>query len=200
MKAMFKHKDLLLHSAAWNQCIVTGVYSTRLLYNELRGERTCVLWRNLIRGNRASPRAIFLLWMACQKRLQTKDRLKKIGVISDGNCLFCGDPESRDHLFFDCRITNQLWHQVLSWMKISHRPQGWHHELRWIISMANGKSNRAKLVRISIAEAIYHVWTVRNMKVFQPSNGGQLRLQEIKDRIIRRSQSDRKLLLFVNDL
>ncbi|XP_058725309.1 uncharacterized protein LOC131596605 [Vicia villosa] len=200
IKAMFKHRDLFMNSVAWSDFVKTGTYQTRNLYLEIRGERETVPWRNLIRGNLASPRAMFILWMTCQSRLHTKDRLVKFGTLTDGLCMFCGDVETCDHLFFDCRNTSPFWNQVLTWSQNTHTPQAWKDEIQWITNHAKGKSNIAKLLRICIAEVINHVWIVRNNRVFNPTKMEQLKMQWVMDRIKYRAQIDRKLGAYVDNL
>ncbi|XP_058770899.1 uncharacterized protein LOC131644417 [Vicia villosa] len=173
IKAMFKLRDLFMNS---------------------------MTWRNLIRWNMASPRALFILWMTCQSRLHTKDRLAKFGIVTDGLCLFCGEVETCDHLFFDCRDTSSFWQQVLTWSQDTHTPQAWKDELQWLTTHAKGKSNRAKLLRICIAEVLYHVWIVRNSRFFNPTKMEQLNLQWVLDRIKYRAKIASKLGAYVVNL
>ncbi|XP_058757557.1 uncharacterized protein LOC131630833 [Vicia villosa] len=84
LKAMFKHRDDLVHTDIWKDFCITGKYITRKVYNLLRGEKPKVTWRKLFYGNLARPRAKFNLWMTCMERLPTKDRLQRFGVINDG--------------------------------------------------------------------------------------------------------------------
>src|SRR4051812_1869391 len=86
--------------------------------------------------------------------------------MTDGKCVFCGESETCAHLFFACRETGKFWMQVLNWSHTPHSPQAWTDELCWVTTAARGKSQRAKLLRLCIAEVIYHVWIVRNNRVF----------------------------------
>lgn len=136
------------------------------MYHELHGVKTSVPWKNLIRGNLASSRAIFILWMTCHCRLHTKDRISKFGISTDGACVFCGDTESCDHLFFECGVTNNCCQEILDWIEIDHLPREWKHEIMWLIGITKGSSTRARILKICVAEAIYHVWITRNKRVF----------------------------------
>ncbi|XP_058732620.1 uncharacterized protein LOC131604176 [Vicia villosa] len=147
----------------------------------------------------ARPRAIFVMWMACHNRLNTKDRLARFGNITDGECLFCGEIETCSHLFFACRETYSLWKLVLHWIHIDHRPQAWENELKWIIVRRKGKSWIVKMLKICVAEVIYYVWNARNKKAFQGIDS-VLNIQDIKEIICTRAQLDRQLRVFCNDL
>ncbi|XP_058747081.1 uncharacterized protein LOC131620076 [Vicia villosa] len=198
IRALFKHKVVIMDSDAWKEFEITGIYNTNNVYRELKGANPTVPWKNLIRGNWARPRSIFVLWMACQKRLQTKDRLARFGTMTDGKCLFCGEIETCDHLLFACRFTKDLWKQVITWMQLYHMPQEWDSELKWCITVGRGKSHRAKLIKICLAETVYYVWINRNKGFFQQATDKELVFQEIKVVVLERIQLDRKLRDYCN--
>lgn len=83
MKALFKHKMSLMNTEAWKDFEVTGSFKTGVMYKELKFTNPKVPWKDLIRGNMTWPRSIFILWMTCQNRLQTKDRLTRFGTMTD---------------------------------------------------------------------------------------------------------------------
>ncbi|XP_058763491.1 uncharacterized protein LOC131636928 [Vicia villosa] len=158
LKAVFKYRDLVLHSPVWTGFKSAGAFVTRKMYDWLRGNKPRVSWRNLIYVNKARPRALFTLWLACQNRLLTKERLNKIGVTTDGKCVLCGALENSDHLFFLCTETRRVWQKVLGWIRIMRVPVDWQNELCWICSQVQGKSNKARVLKIAITETICHVW------------------------------------------
>ncbi|XP_058760338.1 uncharacterized protein LOC131633658 [Vicia villosa] len=164
IKAMFKHRDMFMNSMAWSEFVKTGTYQTRQLYLEIRGDRGLVPWKNLIRGNMASPKAFF----------------------------YFVDDMPKD--------TSSFWQQVLTWSHETHTPQAWKDEIQWLTIHAKGKSNRAKLLRICVAEVIYHVWIVRNSRVFNPTKIEQLNLQWVLDRIKYQAKIDKKLGAYVDNL
>ncbi|XP_058749770.1 uncharacterized protein LOC131622718 [Vicia villosa] len=188
-----------MNSEAWHNAEVTGHYYTSHMYRELKGPNPTIPWRNLMRKNQTRPRAIFVMWMTCHSRLNTKDRLARFGTITDEACLFCGDIETCSNLFFACRETHILWKQVLHWIHIDHGPQAWENELKWIIGRSKGKSRIAKLLKICMAEVIYYVWNARNKKAFQGIDSA-LNIQDIKEIVCTMAQSDRQLRGFCNEL
>lgn len=143
---------------------------------------------------------MFVLLMNFQRSLLTKDMLSRFDTVTDGKCLFCGDPESCDHLFFVCRDTNHVWRQLLNWMHIMHTPHDWKAGLNWIIEATEGKSCRAKLLKLCLAEMTYHVWLLRNKKAFQPHNEQELDFCVIKDVVLEHANLDRKLWDYCNHL
>lgn len=89
IKAIFKHWDAIMQSGEWKAFQTTRRYDTKQVYHMLRGGKPKVNWRGLLYGNRDRPRAMFILWLACQDRLPTKDRLHRFGIVTDGKCVFC---------------------------------------------------------------------------------------------------------------
>lgn len=73
-----------------------------------------VEWRDLMYGNMATLRACFIMWLACQGKLSTKDRLFKFGMIDNTNCCFCSDEESINHIFFICPYMRNIWLEALA--------------------------------------------------------------------------------------
>lgn len=53
--------------------------SIRAIYNKMRSDYPKTHWRRLICNNQSSPRWSFILYMAVQNRLYTRDRLIKWG-------------------------------------------------------------------------------------------------------------------------
>ncbi|XP_058751364.1 uncharacterized protein LOC131624446 [Vicia villosa] len=139
-----------------------------------QGRKPNVPWRRVFFGNSARPRAAFILWLACRNRLSTKDRISKFGVQTDGKCIYCGDEESCQHLFFECRVTRHLWLQVLNWLKLPHTPHRWDLELEWISKTVSRSNVRSKTLQVAIAEVVYAVWNVRNHKIFQEDSHMEL--------------------------
>ncbi|CAK8534289.1 unnamed protein product [Lathyrus sativus] len=125
------------------------------MYIVLRGTKPKVDYRKLFFGNLASPRAIFTLWMACQNRLLTKDRMMKHGMSTDEVSVLCNLQESCHHLFFECEATKGVWKQAITWIGVDHNPGGWKSELVWITQQTLGKGSRTKLLKMAIAETVY---------------------------------------------
>ncbi|XP_058787562.1 uncharacterized protein LOC131661915 [Vicia villosa] len=141
-------------------------------------------WRVLVCKNRARPRAVFILWLACQNRLATKDRIVKFGVATDRKCMFCSCNEDVQHLFFECNYTKKVWEAVLGWLNINHNVQGWCQERKWLEKICRSKNWRSKFVQVAIAETIYTVWIERNKKVFNREYSEGLLVDSIIENIV----------------
>ncbi|XP_058732880.1 uncharacterized protein LOC131604461 [Vicia villosa] len=189
-----------MQTEAWESACANGRYVTGAMYKEVNGSRPNVSWKNLLRGNWARPRAMFVLWLACHNRLNKKDRVERYGIVTDGKCSFCDANETCDHLLFQCKVTGGIWKQMLEWQREDHTPQNWEAELKWILMAGKGKSQRAKLMRLCAAETVYYIWMARNMRVFQQEHGPELNMLDIVEVIKERLTLDNKLRTYCSTL
>ena len=48
----------------------------------------------------------------------TNDKLFRFGLSQSPDCTFCNEePESLEHLLSRCKVSSELWKEVLSWLK-----------------------------------------------------------------------------------
>ena len=108
------------------------------------------------------PKHAVIAWMVVQNRLPTKDKLKSWGMEVNGECELCRSAdETRDHLFYDCSFSQQLWSEVLSLSGQSRRVTSWQEELQWIQRLRE-KSLNAVILRVAWHAVIYFIWQERN--------------------------------------
>ncbi|XP_058777120.1 uncharacterized protein LOC131651476 [Vicia villosa] len=143
-----------------------GRFSMRDAYNSLQMHNNRVSWRSILYHNIARPRAIFILWLACNGRLATKDRLRKFGMLESDECCFCHNQETIQHLLFECHKSKAVWKEVLDWLQIQHEPLSWDAELAWITQICKRRKWRGRILVCAVAETIYAIWRLRNDTVF----------------------------------
>ncbi|XP_020266123.1 uncharacterized protein LOC109841574 [Asparagus officinalis] len=80
-----------------------------------------VPWYNTVWGKLNFPKHLFVLWLAMQNRLFTQDILLRRGAINTNACLLCAGAasESRNHLFFDCSYSRDVWLTIMDWLKMN---------------------------------------------------------------------------------
>ncbi|XP_058776822.1 uncharacterized protein LOC131651170 [Vicia villosa] len=162
------------------------------MYKDIRGDRGDICWKKLVHSNHARPRACFILWLVMLGRLPTKDRLAKIGIVTDGCCVFCPDSETLPHLFFQCEYTKRIWEQILVWNGYSRPVLEWDREKAWLISETGKKGWRRDILKISVTETIYYIWITRNAAIFQTQIPINV-VQNIKQAVVTRCKG-RKIL------
>lgn len=88
-------------------------------YIDLTGNRPAMRGSELI-WCKLLPKHRFLLWVAMQKKLLTRERLQRMGVQCDHNsCVLCDQDqfETSSHLFVQCEAVCALWRRIESWIE-----------------------------------------------------------------------------------
>ncbi|CAK8574479.1 unnamed protein product [Lathyrus sativus] len=104
-------------------------YFVGKVYQFLKKDEPDVGWKHMFSNSIARSRALFVMWMACHRRLVTRGRLKKLGLTTDESCNFCNKEETINHLLFDCPSFKNGWQQILACLGIQHVPCEWREEL-----------------------------------------------------------------------
>src|ERR1051325_11103599 len=166
LRKIVKNRDTICHTEYWQEAANKGRYQTRNMYKSICGDLPKARWRKILFDNHARPRAQFLFWLALQKRLPTKERLRRIGIHLDPKCCLCDTSEDLQHLFFACNFSNKVWLEILSWLKVQHTPLEWDKEVDWIIQKINKNSGCTKILKIAFTEVVYEIWKHRNSLSF----------------------------------
>ncbi|KAE8680707.1 hypothetical protein F3Y22_tig00111372pilonHSYRG00187 [Hibiscus syriacus] len=103
-------------------------------------------------------------------------RLARMGLaIENDNCLLCStEPETRDHIFFECGLAKTLWGAIISLCGIHRTVSCWNGELAWATHCFKGKSLIVRMLKLALAGYVYSIWKERNNRLF----GGKVRLME----------------------
>ena len=123
-----------------------------------------------------------IAWLAILNRLPIVDRLRSQGMDMDGLCLLCKqEQESRDHLFFSCSFSKEIWKKVLLLCGLNREVLGWIEELAWAEQRLKGKALISHVLRVGWNAFIYHVWKERNSRVFkQKEQDGDQIMEHVK--------------------
>lgn len=135
-----------------------------------------------MQSNLGVPKWKFIVYLAVQRKLMTKDRLRGLGYVEEVTCELCNkEEESIDHLFFSCSYTSQLWTVLLQCQGICRKTMRQSDELNWTIKCCKGRSIKTELYRLILAGAVYHVWQERNNRIFR---GMKQSIQELVREIV----------------
>ncbi|XP_050879587.1 uncharacterized protein LOC127083318 [Lathyrus oleraceus] len=113
MKSICKHKAELMSNDIWVEFQANDMYSTRRMYQHLRGDKPRVDWRRLMYTNMARPRAVFTLWL-----------------------------ENRGHLFFECAFTKKTWKEILNRLGLGYIHIDWIENTAWQQAKGKGNKMR----------------------------------------------------------
>ncbi|XP_021866924.1 uncharacterized protein [Spinacia oleracea] len=170
MRKIWANREVFVDSGDIGQFITHGKYSIQKMYLHLRQNATAVSWKRIICNSKASPKATFIVWLALQNRLATKERLLKWNMQIDGGCVSCQTQvETLEHLFFECAFSKRVWSSVLSKIGVDRTIQTWQGEVDWAAKKSRGTKPRDKICNMAFVETVYNIWLQRNSKVFKNS-------------------------------
>ncbi|XP_013632770.1 PREDICTED: uncharacterized protein LOC106338301 [Brassica oleracea var. oleracea] len=90
-------------------------FSTKETWLLVRETHAQNYWAKGVWFSKATPKFAFMIWLAMLDRLSTMDRVARWSQGVDVTCVLCRrDAESRDHLFFYCSYTSQIWEHLMS--------------------------------------------------------------------------------------
>lgn len=192
-KILDMREEVHQHLGEWNNMLNLNKFKMSKTYMVIHADDETVDWRALFYHNIARPRAQFTTWLTCHRKLATKDRLLRFNMIVDSECDICKQAEeSRSHLFFECNSNDEIWQQVLMWLKIDHKPLQWQEELKWIIKVISNKGSKAKVLKMAFVEVIYGIWARQNDIVYRHNSNTDF-VQDIMDCIVYRCWQYRDL-------
>ena len=115
-----------------------GHFSSKQMYNDLRGDFGKVAWRKMTRNNPVPPNCLFVSWLAIHGRLPTCDRLSKVGVHCAQLCTLCKkENETHSHLFFTCEYSENVWKEATQWSNMNINTSNWQDVMPYIQSQCN---------------------------------------------------------------
>ncbi|XP_062118867.1 uncharacterized protein LOC133832558 [Humulus lupulus] len=163
-------------------------YRISIGYSYIHPSLDKVHWSKEVWGRLNTPKHSFIFWLAVHNRLNTKDRLKRHGVLDQSECLFYGVvEESCEHLFFNCQFSLSCYHQILQWLNWRTHLSSLSKIIRWIERASNTKFHK-QVFSAAIAALLYQIWKARNDalwlgKIMQPYLIVQNTKVSVKNRI-----------------
>ncbi|CAA7027691.1 unnamed protein product [Microthlaspi erraticum] len=141
--------------------LVSKKYGTGIVYKQLRRDLGLVPWAKVAWCVGGIPKHNFLAWLLILNRCPTRDRILGWGLHTPANCLLCNTSlESRDHLFFDCPVTWQIWSSMATRCNLQPA-RSWNDSLGQMQSLTNGKLWK-RLSLITWQATLYWIWSERN--------------------------------------
>ncbi|XP_056687155.1 uncharacterized protein [Spinacia oleracea] len=159
LRKFWQCRDVFIQSGGADQFVKAGKFRIQRLYRFLHDSGNQVEWRRIICNSRARPKSTFIVWLAVQNRLATKDRLLGWNLSIQSSCGLCQmHDETLCHLFFECSYAKQIWTAVLQELGIARGCLSWQEELSWVAKKS--RSNRLSHIKCSVAfiETVYAVW------------------------------------------
>lgn len=160
-------------------------FRTSDIYTYIIGPKQNVSWASVVWCSYGILRQSFLTWLVLLDRCPTKDRIIRWGIEGiDLVFLLCNfEDETRDHLFFDCAYSRQVWSSIA--FRCQLQPCNNWETLIALLQSLQGCKDLKRLTLLSFQATIYSLWTERNTRLHQQSFHGPTTLISLIDRQIR---------------
>ncbi|KAJ0800754.1 putative RNA-directed DNA polymerase [Helianthus annuus] len=153
----------------------TGDFKSAQVWNTIRSREHHALWANMVWFSQCIPRHAFHMWLAFRNKLKTQDRMAiwEAGSQTNMNLMCCPlcnyDRDSRDHLFFQCNFSAQVWNKVKAMVNLTNVDTTWSSILTWGEQHSRSKNVDHIVCKLVIAAASYYIWQERNNRLFNNS-------------------------------
>lgn len=153
------------------QCMLTqsGAYSVTQSYNAILGPQRRMEESDLIWSGVMQPKHIFIVWLANQNRLLTKDRLTRLNIpVNNLLCVLCtrDQPETPTHLFAECSWVSEVRNGLSYWTGFQFKQQGVSQSIRWF-KIRHWSQLKKELLTAVWGAMIYYTWQARNWTAFR---------------------------------
>ncbi|XP_056695389.1 uncharacterized protein [Spinacia oleracea] len=168
LRKIWHNREVFLQANGVDQFVQAGKFRIQKMYKFLHPVGAQVGWKRLICNTHASPKSTFIMWLAVQNRLATKDILIRWQLNIDDTCgLYQLESESLEHLFFSCSYSKEIWRQVLLYLGVTRIVLPWQEEVQIAVKRSRSKQKKACKYSIAFIESVYCIWLQRNSKVFR---------------------------------
>ncbi|GKE55263.1 reverse transcriptase domain, reverse transcriptase zinc-binding domain protein [Tanacetum coccineum] len=121
------------------------------------------------------------LWLVIKKRLKTQDLLRSwdiLGNLAMNFPLCASQPDSHEHLFFECTFSKQIWWHVKDLAGLSNLAPSLDLIINAITHIAKRRTTRSVIAKLVVAAAAYFIWQERNSRLFKKSKRSEDQLVE----------------------
>ncbi|KAK6163807.1 hypothetical protein DH2020_000671 [Rehmannia glutinosa] len=164
LKCIFEIRDIIVSKEGTTELAIANLdrwfagenSGCSKAYEYFRPRGIPKVWANEVWRHYIPPKHSFILCLGIKGRLQTEDRLHYMDI--DQNCALCGTaPETLDHLFFQCNMTNQVWLQIKKWLYITRAMTTIKSALKYMKKEARGTSWQSCAKKSVVACTVYHI-------------------------------------------
>ncbi|XP_056860010.1 uncharacterized protein LOC130508492 [Raphanus sativus] len=164
-------------------------FSTNETWLQIRKLGTPCAWGKGIWFSQATPKFAFMTWIAARNRLATMDRISYWNQGVDSTCVLCkAAQETRNHLFFQCTFSSQLWEQLVKGILRNAHTQNW-DDIIELISVSTMERKKTLSLRYAFQISVYTIWRERNKRRHGDSPMPLQVLLKLTDKAIRNKLS-----------
>jgi hypothetical protein len=139
----------------------SGTYSVKSFYGVINNGGVVPIHSPAVWKLWIPPRIHIFLWLVLNNKILTRDNLGKRRHVDDKTCVFCSEPETAGHLFFDCLVAQHVWSRLSDIFNIPIGSDFLSVARWWISNDKNGVLN------VFSSAVLWSIWTLRNEFCFQ---------------------------------
>lgn len=133
-------------------------FSTEETWKLTRGEKERCVWAKGVWFPQATPKFAFMVWLANLNRLSTMDRIVVWNPGIDEGCVLCKNArENRNHLFFECSYSAQIWRSLAMGIMGSSFTSSWSDLMQLIAEGRRMDRKRLFCLRYAFQAVMYGV-------------------------------------------
>ncbi|GJV83921.1 putative RNA-directed DNA polymerase, eukaryota, reverse transcriptase zinc-binding domain protein [Tanacetum coccineum] len=147
-------------------------FSAHVVWNTIRHRNDKVDWCDVVWFSCCIPRHAVHLWLVLRRRLKTQDQLRPwdaTGVIFVVCPLCETQPDSHDHLFFECVYSQQVWHGLKALAGLPNSSDAMDEVVSDILPFATRRTSKSIIAKLVVAATSYFIWQERNGRLFKNS-------------------------------
>ncbi|XP_021979829.1 uncharacterized protein LOC110875945 [Helianthus annuus] len=148
-------------------------YSSATVWDTIRVREQEINWVSIVWFPQCIPRHAFLVWLIMRRKLLTRDKILKWDFSRRKNmnmmcCLLCyADVDSHDHLFFECKFSEQVWKSVRDKTDMVDVDPKWVSIIGWLMTRIRSKKASFYVARLLVGATAYTIWQERNARLFK---------------------------------
>ncbi|GJR11952.1 reverse transcriptase domain, reverse transcriptase zinc-binding domain protein [Tanacetum coccineum] len=158
-------------------------FSVQRVWDTIRPRDIEVPWYDLVWFSSCIPRHAVNMWLIMKKILKTQDTLSSWDVAAGhmNVCPLCEtQPDSHEHLFFDCSFSFQIWSRIKQFAGLMGSGSSLDSIVSILMPIVKRKSFKSCIGKLTLTAAAYFVWQERNFWLFKHSRS----VQEVVDCIM----------------
>lgn len=142
-------------------------YTATSGYNWLRSGQNKVEWAKWVWNRLNSPKHSFLSWVIMWQRLNTRDRLRRMGLQVQAECPLCGlHSETVEHIFVHCEYVQVCREKLNRSLQVNPQFTDLQDLSQWLHKPVTG-AVRCQVVQSVYTALFYHIWMQRNSAIWQ---------------------------------
>lgn len=143
----------------------SGIYSLQSLYKGINFRGVLPVHEPAVWKLFIPPKVQIFLWLVTKNKILTRENIGKKVNLDNKECLFYAEPETTNHLLFDCCVAKRIWCDL-------SEITGWKLVVGFLDVASSWLCNKKFLVwNMVTAVIMWSIWKLRNLLCFRIYRG-----------------------------